>query len=62
MKKQLKSFGCRFNWECELATCNPSYYKWTQKLFLMLYDAGLAYQQEVGYNHGNDLIDLILTI
>ena len=47
MKEQLQNFGCNFNWECEFATCDPSYYKWTQTLFLKLYRAGLAYQLEV---------------
>lgn len=47
MKQQLnKLLGCSFDWNAELATCDSSYYKWTQKLFLMLHQEGLAYQCE----------------
>lgn len=47
MKEQLNSLGCSFDWTRELATCNPSYYKWTQWLFLRLHKEGLVYQKEV---------------
>lgn len=50
MKTQLKQLGCSFEWHRELATCDPEYYKWTQDLFLKLYEAGLAYQQEALVN------------
>jgi len=50
MKKQLDDLGCSFDWQSELATCDPSYYKWTQKLFLMLLEDGLAYQKEATVN------------
>ncbi|KAH1008667.1 hypothetical protein HUJ05_009202 [Dendroctonus ponderosae] len=50
MKAQLKQLGCSFEWERELATCDPEYYRWTQDLFLKLYDAGLAYQKEALVN------------
>lgn len=50
MKKQLSKLGCSFDWEAELRTCDPSYYKWTQKLFLMLYNDGLARQREAIVN------------
>lgn len=40
MKKQLIQLGCSFEWKRELATCDPSYYKWTQELFLKLFDEG----------------------
>lgn len=50
MKKQLSELGCSFDWQAELATCDPSYYKWTQKLFLMLFNEGLAYQREATVN------------
>lgn len=46
MRKQLNDLGCSFDWNSELATCDPEYYKWTQKLFLMLFNDGLAYQCE----------------
>lgn len=50
MKSQLKQLNCSFEWHRELATCDPEYYRWTQDLFLKLYDAGLAYQQEALVN------------
>ncbi|XP_018563996.1 probable leucine--tRNA ligase, mitochondrial [Anoplophora glabripennis] len=50
MKKQLQELGCSFEWHRELATCDPEYYKWTQDLFLKLYNAGLVYQKEALVN------------
>lgn len=50
MRDQLNSLGCSFDWNCEVKTCDPQYYKWTQKLFLMLYEDGLAYQKEALVN------------
>ena len=47
MKEQLNDLGCCFQWSREIATCDPNYYKWTQKIFLLLYKAGLVYRQEV---------------
>lgn len=47
MKEQLINLGCSFDWDRELTTCDPSYYKWTQSLFLKLFKAGMAYQKEV---------------
>ena len=46
MKEQLKALGCRFDWEREIATCDPKYYKWTQHIFLKMYEAGLVYQKQ----------------
>lgn len=50
MEEQLKTMGATFNWEYELITCNPDYYKWTQWLFIQLYKHGLAYQKEAPVN------------
>ncbi|XP_050335231.1 leucine--tRNA ligase, mitochondrial [Bactrocera neohumeralis] len=50
MKKQLQALSCSFDWKHEMSTCSPEYYKWTQKLFLMLYNKGLAYQNEALVN------------
>lgn len=50
MKDQFLSLGCLFDWDRELSTCDPSYYKWTQFLFLKLFNAGLAYQKEVRFS------------
>ncbi len=44
MKKQLDSWGVCFDWDKEVASCMPDYYKWTQWLFLKFHEAGLAYK------------------
>ena len=49
-RRQLKSFGYSFDWSREVSTCEPSFYKWTQFIFLKLYERGLAYQKEVPVN------------
>ena len=46
MKNQLKSMGASFDWPREVITCDPKYYRWTQWLFLKLFEKGLAYQAE----------------
>lgn len=50
MEEQLKAMGAMFNWENEVVTCDPSYYKWTQWLFLQLYNKGLAYRKKAPVN------------
>lgn len=50
MEDQLKAMGAMFNWENEVVTCNPDYYKWTQWLFLQLYNKGLAYRKKAPVN------------
>ena len=50
MERQLKAMGAMFNWEYEIITCNPDYYKWTQWLFVQLFKHGLAYQKEAPVN------------
>lgn len=49
-KRQLKSFGFSFDWSREISTCDASFYKWTQFIFLKLFEKGLAYQKEVPVN------------
>lgn len=56
MKQQMKDLCCDFDWERELATCDPEYYKWTQFIFLKMYEAGLVYQREAPVNW--DPVDL----
>lgn len=46
----LKSFGFSFDWTREISTADPNYYKWTQFIFLKLFERGLAYQKEVPVN------------
>jgi leucyl-tRNA synthetase len=46
-RRQLKSIGLSFDWQREISTCEPEYYRWTQWIFARLYDRGLAYQSEV---------------
>lgn len=50
MKSQLKKIGAMFNWDNEVITCQPDYYKWTQWLFLKLYEKDLAYQKKALVN------------
>lgn len=50
MEKQLKAMGAMFNWENEVITCTPEYYKWNQWLFLKLYEKGLAYRKQAPVN------------
>ena len=45
-KRQLKRLGFSYDWQREINTTDPDYYKWTQWIFLQLYDQGLAYQSE----------------
>jgi len=45
MKKQLRSLGFAIDWERELATCRPEYYRWNQWLFLRMLEKGLAYKK-----------------
>eukprot|EP00002_Diphylleia_rotans_P028472 TRINITY_DN5749_c0_g1_i5.p1 TRINITY_DN5749_c0_g1~~TRINITY_DN5749_c0_g1_i5.p1 ORF type:complete len:850 (+),score=156.25 TRINITY_DN5749_c0_g1_i5:58-2607(+) len=50
MKGQLMKLGLSIDWDREFATCSPEYYKWTQWLFLKLYEKGLAYEKEAYVN------------
>ncbi len=50
MKQQLEALGLSFDWEREISTCRPDYFRWTQWLFLRLRERGLAYQAEAMVN------------
>ncbi len=50
MKKQLDSWGVGYDWGREIASCMPDYYKWTQWIFLKLYEKGLAYKKKAPVN------------
>ena len=49
-KAQLKALGLSFDWSREINTTDPSYYKWTQWIFLQLFKKGLAYKKEMSVN------------
>ncbi len=49
-KEQLKSLGYSFNWDREVNTTDPEYYKWTQWIFLKMFEKGLAYKTEMPIN------------
>ncbi|MDP4182848.1 MAG: leucine--tRNA ligase [Bacillota bacterium] len=46
MRRQLRELGISYDWDREVATCHPDYYKWTQWMFLQLYKNGLAYKRK----------------
>jgi leucyl-tRNA synthetase len=49
-REQLKAIGFSYDWDREVSTTDPAYFKWTQWIFLKLYERGLAYQAEVAVN------------
>jgi leucyl-tRNA synthetase len=49
-RRQIKSLGFSYDWDREISTTDPSYYKWTQWIFLQLYKMGLAYVDEIPVN------------
>lgn len=50
MKAQMRQLGISYDWELEVATCSPDYYKWTQWLFLLMFKRGLAYRKRAQVN------------
>ncbi|MDI3538782.1 MAG: leucyl-tRNA synthetase [Bacillota bacterium] len=50
MKAQQKQLGTSYDWEREVTTCNPDYYRWTQWMFLLMYKRGLAYKKKAPVN------------
>ena len=49
-EKTTRAWGCMYDWDKEVTSCMPDYYKWTQWLFLQLYNRGLAYKKEAPVN------------
>ena len=49
-RRQIQALGFSYDWDREIATCAPDYYRWTQWIFLKLYERGLAYMAEVPVN------------
>ncbi|MFQ5828180.1 MAG: leucine--tRNA ligase [Candidatus Methylomirabilia bacterium] len=45
MKSQLKKMGCSYDWDREIATCDPAYYRWEQQVFIRMFERGLAYRR-----------------
>jgi leucyl-tRNA synthetase len=54
MRGQLKAMGLSYDWDRELATCNPDYYRWEQVLFLKMLERGLIYRKETTVNWCDD--------
>lgn len=50
IRQQIKKLGISYDWSREISTCEESYYKWTQWIFLKLYEAGLAYRKKAAVN------------
>jgi leucyl-tRNA synthetase len=50
IRQQLKRMGCMYDWNAELMTCVPEYYKWNQWIFLQMYKRGLAYRKNAPVN------------
>lgn len=54
MRGQLKAMGLSYDWDRELATCRPEYYRWEQRLFLQMLERGLIYRKETTVNWCDD--------
>ncbi len=50
MRRQQKALGLSYDWDREIATCHEEYYRWTQWLFLLFYERGLAYKKKASVN------------
>lgn len=54
MRRQQQELGLSYDWDREVATCHPNYYHWTQWLFLLFFERGLAYKKKAAVNWCND--------
>jgi len=54
MRKQLKAMGLSYDWDREIATCRPEYYRWEQLIFLKLLEQGIVYRKETTVNWCED--------
>jgi leucyl-tRNA synthetase len=54
MRRQQQELGLSYDWDREVATCHPDYYRWTQWMFLLFYERGLAYKKKAAVNWCNE--------
>ncbi len=59
MKKQLKRMGFGYDWERELATCMPDYYKWNQYIFIKMFEKGMVYKKKSEVNWCPDCLTVL---
>ncbi len=59
MRAQLKRLGFSYDWDREIATCTPEYYRWEQWLFLKMYEKGMAYRKEAYVNWCNTCLTVL---
>ena len=59
MRKQQRALGLSYDWDREVATCHPEYYRWTQWLFLQFHKMGLAYKKKASVNWCNECITVL---
>ena len=50
MRRQLDAFGFSYDWDCEMSSCEPEYYRWNQWFFLRMWEKGLAYRKSASVN------------
>ena len=50
MRRQMDAFGFSYDWDCEMSSCEPEYYRWNQWFFLRMWDKGLAYRKKATVN------------
>lgn len=60
MKQQMMALGFEFDWDAEVTTCDPSYYKWTQWIFTQLHARGMAYQSDAGFVNWDPIDQTVL--
>ncbi|MEZ4546823.1 MAG: class I tRNA ligase family protein [Thermodesulfobacteriota bacterium] len=60
MKAQLKKLGYNYDWTREIATCDPTYYKWEQMVFTRMYEKGLAYPGSLRPSTGAPRVETVL--
>ncbi|WLE96976.1 MAG: leucine--tRNA ligase [Candidatus Electrothrix communis] len=59
MREQLKAMGLSYDWDREIATCHPEYYRWEQQVFLQLLEKGLVYRKKTTVNWCDDCVTVL---